>query len=103
MGRTLKMGQRVRYLHIAAGPGARAWDLSEEVDPRIVDLPRYRELLLRAVHEVLQPLGVTEEVLRGWLFSRAGYFVPPGLVHSGTDMSRVHLPLFDSTQTITIS
>ena len=94
MGKTLKMGQRVRYLHIAAGPGARAWDLAEELDPRIVDVPRYRELVLRAVHEVLQPLGVTEDVLRVWLFSRAGYLAAPGLINSGNELSSAHLPLF---------
>ena len=93
-GKILKMGQRVRYLHIAAGPGARAWDLAEELDPRIVDVPRYRELVLRAVHEVLQPLGVTEDVLRAWLFSRAGYLAAPGLINSGNELSSAHLPLF---------
>jgi len=97
MGKTLKMGQRVRYLHIAAGPGARAWDLSDDLDPRTVDIPRYRELLLRAVHEVLQPLGVTEDVLRAWLFSHAGYVAPPGLIHSSQDLGKTHLPLFAST------
>lgn len=103
MGKKLRMGQRVRYLHIAAGPGARAWDLADELDPRIVDLPRYRELLLRAVHEVLQPLGVTEDVLRAWLFSRAGYFTPPGLITSRSDLSSIHLPLFDRTTAITMT
>lgn len=103
MGKKLRMGQRVRYLHIAAGPGARAWDLADELDPRIVDLPRYRELLLRAVHEVLQPLGVTEDVLRAWLFSRAGYFAPPGLITSRSDLSSIHLPLFDRTTAITMT
>ncbi|MFH1185619.1 MAG: DNA polymerase domain-containing protein [Chloroflexota bacterium] len=96
MGKTLKMGQRVRYLHIAAGPGARAWDLADDLDPRTVDIPRYRELLLRAVHEVMQPLGVSEAVLRAWLFSRAGYVAPPGLVRSSQDLGKIHLPLFAS-------
>jgi DNA polymerase-2 len=96
MGKTLKMGQRVRYLHIAAGPGARAWDLADDLDPRTVDMPRYRELLLRAVHEVLQPLGVSEDVLRAWLFSRAGYMAPPGLIRSSQELAGTHLPLFAS-------
>ena len=82
------MGQRVRYLHIAAGPGARAWDLADDLDPRGVDMPRYRELLLRAVHEVMQPLGVSEDVLRAWLFSRAGYIAPPGLIRSSEDLDQ---------------
>lgn len=93
-GKTLKMGQRVRYLHIAAGPGARAWDLADDLDPRGVDIPRYRELLLRAVHEVMQPLGVSEAVLRSWLFSRAGYVAPPGVVHSASDLGQLKYPLF---------
>jgi DNA polymerase elongation subunit (family B) len=98
MGKTLKMGQRVRYLHTAAGPGARAWDLAGDLDPRTLDIPRYRELVLRAVHEVLQPLGVTEDVLRVWLFSRAGYLAPPGIIASPKDLARMHLPLFASAK-----
>ncbi len=96
-GKTLRMGQRVRYLHIAAGPGARAWELADDLDPRGVDMSRYRELLIRAVHEVTQPLGVSEEVLRTWLFSRAGYISPPGIVASSDDLGKLGLPLFKAT------
>lgn len=96
VGKTLKMGQRVHYLHIRPGPGARAWDLANDLDPRVVDASRYRELVLRAVHEVLQPMGVTEDILRAWLFSRAGYFAPPGFLDSLKDLSNIHLPLFSS-------
>ncbi len=95
-GKLLKMGQRVRYLHIRPGPGARAWDLAGDLDPRLVDASRYRELLLRAVHEVLQPLGVTEDLLKVWLFSRAGYCAPPGVIHSAQDLNKINLPLFAS-------
>jgi DNA polymerase-2 len=97
-GKTLKMGQRVRYLHIAAGPGARAWELADDLDPRVVDILRYRELVLRAMHEVLQPMGVKEEVLRAWLFSRAGYLASPGMIQSGGEIDRLGLPMFDSAQ-----
>lgn len=97
-GKVLKMGQRVRYLHIRPGPGARAWDLAGDMDPRIVDASRYRELLLRAVHEVLQPLGVTEDLLKVWLFSRAGYMAPPGVIHSPQDLRKIDLPLFAATR-----
>ncbi len=96
LGKTLKMGQRVRFICIAPGPGARAWDLSDGLDPRIVDVPRYRELILRAVHEVLQPLGVTEDLLRVWLFSRAGYSAAPGLVNSSEHLGQLKYPLFAS-------
>jgi DNA polymerase-2 len=96
-GKTLRMGQRVRYLHITAGPGARAWELADDLDPRGVDMTRYRELLVRAVHEVTQPLGVSEEVLRTWLFSRAGYISPPGIVATSGDLGKNRLPLFRDT------
>jgi DNA polymerase-2 len=96
-GKTLKMGQRVLFLHIRPGPGARAWDLADGLDPRLIDASRYRELVLRAVHEVLQPLGVTEDLLRVWLFSRAGYIASPGRLNSSQDLTKMDLPLFAST------
>ena len=51
--------------------------------------------MLRAVHEVLQPLGVAEEVLRAWLFSRAGTLAAPGFAISSNDLSNIYLPMFD--------
>ena len=57
--------------------------------------PVHRELVLRAVHDVLQPLGVTEDVLRAWLFSRAGTLAAPGLIDSENEL-RSALPLFAS-------
>jgi MFS family permease len=50
----------------------------------------WAELLLRAAHTVLQPLGVKEEPLRWWLFSNAGYGAPPGELREG----QAGLPLF---------
>jgi hypothetical protein len=69
--------------------GVWAWDLPEPLNPARVDSARYKELLFRAAHEVLQPLGVTEPVLRNWMFSRASYLLPPGLLHH-----RLEMPLF---------
>ena len=46
-------------------------------------------------HEVLQPSGVTEDVLRAWLFSRAGTLAAPGLIDSENEL-RSALPLFAS-------
>jgi hypothetical protein len=60
-------------------------------------VPRYRELAFRAVHEVLQPLGVTELILRNWLFSQAGYITQPGLLGSH-DATRLALPLFNDVK-----
>ena len=92
-GKTIKMGQRVRYIYISPGPGVHAWDLPSQPDLRVVDFFRYRELLLRAVHEVLEPLGVTEKTLRDWLFSKAGYINQPGLT-TPPDPAKFELPLF---------
>ncbi|HEY3477190.1 MAG TPA: hypothetical protein VGK56_21420, partial [Anaerolineales bacterium] len=57
--------------------------------PTLLDTAKYQELLFRAAHEVLQPLGVTEPVLRTWMFSEASYLLPPGLLHH-----RLEMPLF---------
>jgi hypothetical protein len=55
----------------------------------LIDTVKYKELLFRAVYEVLQPLGVTESVLRNWIFSEASYLLPPGLLYP-----RLEMPLF---------
>ncbi len=72
-GKEMKRGQRIRFIYIRSSPGVYAWDLPKLPDPKNLDFIKYRELIVRAVHEVLQPLGVTETTLKDWLFSRAGY------------------------------
>ncbi len=72
-GKALKRGQRVKFLYIAPGPGVRAWGLPLQLDPRSIDSAQYRKLILRAAHEVLQPLGVTEQSLKRWLLNPASY------------------------------
>jgi DNA polymerase elongation subunit (family B) len=96
-GKTLKMGQRVQFIYIAPGPGVRAWDLPIPLDPRTVDVGQYRKLVLRAAQEVLQPLGVTEELLKAWLFSPASY-APLGLIKSPEALSNAGYPLFASAR-----
>jgi len=96
-GKTLKMGQRIRFIYTGPAPGVYAWDLPIAPDPRAVDVLRYKELILRAVHELLQPLGVTEKILRDWLFSKAGYITPPGLL-SSNDSTRLAIPLFNDVK-----
>jgi len=92
-GRNIKMGQRIRFIYIGPAPGVHAWGLPKGPDPRTVDVLRYQELVLRAVHELLQPLGVTERILKDWLLSKAGYIDPPGQLHS-SDPIKLDLPLF---------
>jgi hypothetical protein len=60
----------------------------------VVDVPRYQELTLRAVLEILQPLGVSEKILRDWIFSKAGYVTAPGQLGS-TDSTKLALPIFN--------
>jgi DNA polymerase II len=89
IGKNIRMGQRIQFIYTKTKQGVCAWDLPEPFKPALVDTPKYKELLFRAVYEVLQPLGVTEEVLRNWLFSEASYLLPPGLLHP-----RLEIPLF---------
>jgi hypothetical protein len=86
------MGQQIRYILVSRGPGVHAWDLPKLPDIKEVDRMRYRELVIRAVQEVVQPLGVTDAILKNWLIGRAGYLAPPGLLKT-TDPTRLALPL----------
>jgi hypothetical protein len=95
------MGQQIRFIYIGPGPGVQAWDLAESFDVRKLDILRYRELVFRAVHEIVQPLGVTEKTLRDWLFSKAGYITPPGLLASA-DSTRLEIPLFNTLKYIRV-
>jgi DNA polymerase elongation subunit (family B) len=94
-GKAVRMGQRIRFIYVGPGPGVHALGLPVSLDPRVIDILKYKELTFRAVHEILQPLGVTEQTLRSWLFSKAGYITGPGLLNS-TDSTRLELPLFNT-------
>ena len=89
IGKNVQMGQRVQFIYTRTRQGVHAWDLPEPFSPALIDIQRYKELLFRAAHEVLQPLGVTERVLRNWMFSKANYLLPPGFLHN-----RLEMPLF---------
>ena len=71
VGKTTKMGQRVQFLYTKTKDGVHAWDLPHQFNPVLIDVPRYKELLFRAFHEVLQPIGMNESVLRDWMLNRA--------------------------------
>lgn len=88
-GRNMQMGQRIQFVYTRTKQRVHAWDLPESIDPTWIDTARYKELLFRAVYEIIQPLGVTERVLRNWMFSQASYLLPPGLLHA-----RMEIPLF---------
>ena len=92
-GKTIKRGQSISFIYIAPGPGVQAWDLPIAPDPKSIDVSRYKELVLRAVYEVLQPIGVTERMVRDWLHSGASYLAQPGVLPSSKQPNGVNLPL----------
>jgi DNA polymerase II len=97
IGKNIQMGQKIQFLYVKTKPGVHAWDLPEPFNPTWIDTARYKELLFRAVHEVLQSLGVTESVLRNWMFSEASYLLPPGLLHTSQEM-----PLFANLKRVRV-
>jgi DNA polymerase I len=70
VGKTLRAGQKVRFLYTRGEPGVHAWDLPQPPDPATLDVSYYKELLLRAAVSVLEPFGVgrtkLEERLNGY-------------------------------------
>ena len=91
-GRNIRRGMQIRYLYISRGPGVHAWDLPNPPDCKEIDRMQYRKLILRAVHEVLQPIGVTEAILKNWVIGQAGYLAPPGFLKT-SNPTRLALPL----------
>ncbi|MBK6710314.1 MAG: hypothetical protein IPG51_08290 [Chloroflexi bacterium] len=68
VGKERRPGQRIRFVYTRGEPGVCAWDLPEVVlETAVIDAPRYLDLLARAAHAILQPLGVDEQMLRDWL------------------------------------
>jgi DNA polymerase elongation subunit (family B) len=97
-GKTLKRGQRVRFIYIARAPGVHAWDLTTSLDPKDIDIAKYKELAFRAIFEVLQPIGIAESVLRSWILNKASYVRPenlPSLVHQ---LEKQEAPIFAEVQ-----
>ncbi len=96
-GRDIHMGQKIQFLYTQTKQGVWASDLPKPPSPSLVDTGRYKELLFRAVYEVLQPIGVTESVLRNWMFCNASYLLPAGLLHH-----RLEMPLFANLKYLTV-
>lgn len=55
-GKSLRLGQTLRLIYTLGLPRAHAWDAPARLDPRRVNIPRYRHLLDRAVETVVQPI-----------------------------------------------
>jgi DNA polymerase-2 len=68
IGKSLRPGQRIRFLFTLGDPGVHAWDLPDHLDPQRLDVERYKILFMRAAFTLLQPLGFSEIGLEDWLF-----------------------------------
>jgi DNA polymerase-2 len=64
IGKTVKPGQRVRFLLMNGNVGVHAWDLPTAVDQRNLNVERYAVLTLRAASNIFQPFGISEADLR---------------------------------------
>ena len=93
-GKSTSPGQRIRFLYTRGDPGVHAWDLPQTPNPASLDTARYSELLIRAAGTMLEPFGVSEDLLRQWLFSNAAYAAPPGIL----PVRQVKLPLLESSR-----
>jgi DNA polymerase-2 len=76
VGVKLSPGQSVHFLYTPGGERVRAWELIEEPIP--YDKEAYTELFLRAMENILMPVGVRRKTLETWLLGNAGYWGPPG-------------------------
>jgi len=60
-GIDVRVGQRLPMLYVLGEkPGVYAWGLSETPKWNQIDKARYRDLLIRAAYQVLQPIGMKE-------------------------------------------
>jgi len=63
-GIDVRVGQRIPMVYvIGEKPGVYAWGLPEQPQWERIDKARYRSLMIRSIHQVLQPLGMAENDL----------------------------------------
>jgi DNA polymerase-2 len=68
-GKSVKPGQKVRFLFTLGEPGVHAWDLGEGIGKGAINHQQYLLLLQRAASTILEPFGVEESELREWIVS----------------------------------
>jgi DNA polymerase elongation subunit (family B) len=70
-GKHLRVGQGVKFIYThGQKTNILAWDLQFEPNYSLVDKERYRELLLRTVNQILQPLGMEENDLISLVYDK---------------------------------
>ncbi|MDD5368576.1 MAG: DNA polymerase domain-containing protein [Anaerolineaceae bacterium] len=79
IGKTLRPGQRIRFLFLRGEPRVHAWDLPEHPSPAALDVERYTMLLFRAAGTVLQPFGLDDNAVRELVVGRAIPVTLPGM------------------------
>jgi len=68
-GKHVRVGQRVKFIYThGEKTSIFAWDLPLKPDYSLVNKPRYKELLLRAVHQTLAPLGLAQDDLENLVY-----------------------------------
>jgi DNA polymerase-2 len=93
-GVELSPGQSVHFLYTPGRERVRAWELIEGPVP--YDKEAYTELFLRAMENILMPVGVSRATLETWLLGNAGYWGPPGtLPPPGADIG---FPLLEASK-----
>jgi DNA polymerase-2 len=68
-GKRPRVGQRVKFVYTHGEKTSNlAWDLGIEPDYSLINKLRYKELLLRTVHQILEPLGLDESTLSSLVY-----------------------------------
>jgi DNA polymerase II len=68
VGIDVRVGQRIPMIYVVGErPGVMAWGLSDEPKWGQIEKSRYRTLLIRSLHQVLQPWGLSEKDLTSLL------------------------------------
>ena len=62
-GKELRPGQRIRFLYTRDQQGVKAWNVQSELSTDMLDLQRYRLLLLQAAETILKPFGWDMQML----------------------------------------
>ncbi|MEM8861731.1 MAG: DNA polymerase domain-containing protein, partial [Chloroflexota bacterium] len=62
-GKERQPGQIIKFVHLRDG-NVHPWDLGGAPKPSTVDVSRYLKLMIRAASNVMQPLGINEDLIQ---------------------------------------